>query len=76
MSILDRLFGKPPDEPEEVVALGEAIAATQHSLDMLREKLDQDPCAADPNREECSPELRRALRDVAGTLLSGRDAWR
>lgn len=78
MSILDRLFGRMDPPPEEVTDLETATENLRESLGALSEKLAKDPCAADPTREECSPEIRRELRrlpDVSSTLLGSRD-WR
>lgn len=78
MGILDRLFGTPKEIPE-VQEQANAIQAAQETLAILQEKLALDPCAADPTREECAPEVKQLIRshpDVARTLLSSRDTWR
>jgi hypothetical protein len=79
MSILDRLFGKTTPPPEESAVFVKAAQEARATLDALQRKLALDPCAADPTREECGPELRRELHqlpDLASTLLTSRDAWR
>lgn len=63
MSILDRLLNpRTPKQQEDVDRLSEEY---RESTRRLREKLDEDPCASDPTRERCGP-------DVADVLLATR----
>ena len=60
MRLLDTLLGLP-----EKSDLQRAIESVQESATALAEKLDEDPCAADPSRQECED-------DVADVLLATR----
>lgn len=70
MSILDRLFGVKPAPIREVDDLEPIRRSAVASLDALKEKLSQDPCAADPTRQGC-----RRRDDPALALLHAR-RWR